>query len=186
MTLAAAVCSEPVWAMLPCAFFALLWGVAASHKMLSWRVFAQQLADYRLLPDGLAASAAVLLPLLEAALAASWLYPAGRPLAATMSALLLAAYAGGMAYNLRRGRDTIACGCGGDDGQVIRWALVWRNLALAAVAVAAWPLAPSNAPVRAMGWVDWLSVDAGALALLGIYAALNQILANLPPQRLLR
>lgn len=177
--------ADPVLTMLPSAFFALLFGVAATHKLLAWRLFQQQVADYRVLPRGLDTPAAALLPVCEALLALGWLASATRPLAALASALLLAAYAGAMAWNLRQGRDTIDCGCGGADGsQVIRWALVWRNLLLAAPALAmAWTAAAE--PSRALGWIDWLSVDAGALALMGIYLAVNQILANLPPQRVL-
>ncbi|MES2259355.1 MAG: MauE/DoxX family redox-associated membrane protein [Pseudomonadota bacterium] len=175
---------DPVLTMLPSAFFALLFGIGASHKLLSWRLFQQQVADYRVLPRALNTPAAVVLPLCEALLSLAWLDGASRPFAAPLSALLLAAYAGAMAWNLRLGRDTIDCGCGGADGsQVIRWALVWRNAALAALALLL--SASANEAARELGWVDWLSVDAGALALMGMYFAVNQIFANLPPQRVL-
>lgn len=187
---------DPVLTLLPGAFFALLFGIAAVHKLLSWRLFEQQVRDYRVLPRTLAAPAAALIPVAEALLAAGWLDERSRTFAALGSALLLATYAGAMGWNLRQGRDTIDCGCGGTDGtQVIRPALVARNLALAGMSLALSALSalsslalsstalPSAA--RPLGWLDWLTVDAGALALLGLYVALNQILANLPPQRVL-
>lgn len=179
---------DPVLTLLPGAFFALLFGIAAVHKLLSWRLFEQQVRDYRVLPRGLATPAAALIPVAEALLAAGWLDERSRAFAALGSALLLAAYAGAMGWNLRQGRDTIDCGCGGTDGtQVIRPALVARNLALAGMALALSALSSMAMPsaARPLGWVDWLTVDAGALALLGLYVALNQILANLPPQRVL-
>lgn len=181
------VLADPVLAMLPGAFFTLLFGIAASHKLTSWRLFEQQVADYRVLPRTWATPAAVLLPAGEGLLALGWLDPHSRLMVATLSGLLLAAYAVAMAWNLARGRDRIDCGCGGVDGsQVIRPALVVRNLTLAGLAgllARAAVLTPQV--TRIVGWVDWISVSAGALALLGLYTTANQILANLPPQRVL-
>jgi hypothetical protein len=177
--------ADPVMVMLPAAFFALLFGVAATHKLLSWRLFQQQVADYRVLPRSLNSPAALALPAAEALLALGWLADGSRPAAAVGTALLLAAYAAAMGWNLRQGRDTIDCGCGGADGsQVIRRALVGRNLLLAVIAFPL-ALAPSQAALRAPGWIDWLSIDAGALVLMGMYLIVNQIFANLPPQRVL-
>lgn len=179
--------AEPVLTLLPSAFFTLLLGIAATHKLTAWRVFEQQVADYRVLPKAWTGIAAVLLPAAEALLALGWLADGTRAPAAGLTALLLATYAGAMAWNLRQGRDFIDCGCGGVDGaQVIRPALVARNLLLAAVA-AAMALWTSHLPLatRVPGWIDWLSVFAGAAALLGIHVTVNQILANLPPQRVL-
>lgn len=179
--------NDPVIVMLPSGFFAILFGIAASHKLLAWSLFRQQLADYRVLPAGWVAPAAVLLPAAELLLALGWLDAAYRPAAAACSALALLAYAAAMAWNLARGRDLIDCGCGGTDGsQVIRPALVVRNLVLAALAL---PLSfagnLAGPDMRAMAWVDWITVFAGALAVMGVYVAINQILANLPPQRVL-
>lgn len=175
--------ADPVLTLLPGAFFALLFGIAATHKLLAWRVFQQQVIDYKVLPRALGTPAAVAVPVLEILAAVGWLDAATRPAAALLSAALLAAYAGAMAWNLRQGRDTIDCGCGGGDGtQVIRWALVVRNVLLA---LAALPLMLSPDLTREPGWIDWLSIDAGALVLMGMYIALNQVLANLPPQRVL-
>jgi hypothetical protein len=177
--------ADPVLVMLPAAFFTLLFGVAATHKLLSWRLFQQQVADYRVLPRSLNTPAALALPAAEAVLALAWLTDGNRPAAAVGTALLLIAYAAAMGWNLRQGRDTIDCGCGGTDGsQVIRWALVGRNLVLAAISLAL-ALAPAQASLRTPGWIDWLSIDAGALVLMGLYLIVNQIFANLPPQRVL-
>jgi hypothetical protein len=181
------VVADPVLTMLPGAFFALLFGVAATHKFTSWRVFEQQVADYRVLPRGWTTPAAALIPVVEALLALGWLAEGLRPVVAMLSALVLAGYGAAMEWNLLQGRDTIDCGCGGVDGsQVIRPALVVRNLILAGLA-AALALAAAYVPpaARLVGWVDWISVFAGALALLGMYTTANQILANLPPQRVL-
>ena len=179
--------ADPVLTMLPSAFFTLLFGIAAAHKFTAWRVFEQHVADYRVLPRAWVTPAATLIPLCEALLALGWLAESMRPLVAMLSAILLALYGAAMECNLAEGRDTIDCGCGSVDGaQVIRPALVVRNLLLAGLAAAlaaAAMLVPQ--PTRQVGWVDWISVFAGALALLGMYTTANQILANLPPQRVL-
>lgn len=183
--------ADPVLVLLPGAFFALLFGIAATHKLLAWRVFQQQVIDYKVLPRVLETPAAIAVPALEVLAALGWLDGATRPAAALLSAALLGIYAGAMAWNLRRGRDTIDCGCGGADGaQVIRWALVVRNglLALAALPLAApveLAIGLASGLAREPGWIDWLSINAGALVLMGMYIALNQVLANLPPQRVL-
>ena len=177
--------ADPVLTLLPSAFFALLLGIAAVHKALDWSLFRQQLADYRVLPRRLEGSAAVLVPVLEAVLALAWLNGPSRQLAALGTIVLLAAYALAMAHNLRLGRDTIDCGCGGGDGsQTIRWALVWRNSGVAALA-APFLLGVVVGP-RPISWIDWVSVDGGALVMMGLYLIVNQILANFPPQRALR
>ncbi len=175
--------ADPVLTMMPSAFFTLLFGVAASHKLSAWRVFEQQVADYRVLPKAWTSIAAAALPLLEALLSLGWLAEILRTPVAVVSALLLAVYGAAMAWNLAQGRDTIDCGCGSPDAaQVIRPALVVRNLLLAALAVT---LAAAPLATRTTSWVDWITVFGGALALLGIYVTANQILANLPPQRVL-
>lgn len=179
--------ADPVPTMLASAFFALLFGTAATHKLLSWHLFKQQLGDYRILPRAWNTPAAVLVPAAEALLALSWLSDPTRPPAALLSASLLAVYGAAMAWNLSKGRDTIDCGCGGTDGaQVIRPALVVRNLLLACASAGLALSVPSaQQGMRAIGWIDWISVVAGALALLGMYAVTNQLLANMPPQRVL-
>jgi hypothetical protein len=175
---------DPVLVLLASAFFCLLWGMAATHKALDRALFAQQLGDYRVLPPALLPLAVVLLPLLEAGTALGWLNATSRPLAALASAALFSLYGAAIGHNLRAGRDSIDCGCGGEAGQSIRWALVARNAVLALVAL---PFALGlHANGRAMGWIDWVSVDAGALALIGLYLIGNQIWANFPPQRALR
>lgn len=177
--------ADPVLALLGAAFFALLFGKAIAHKLLAWKLFHQQVEDYRILPRSLVMPAAAGLPMLEALAAMGWMDARTRPAAALLSALLLALYAGAIGWNLRRGRDMIDCGCGAPDGtQVIRWALVGRNLALCAVALGIGGIG-GHTGQRPLAWVDWLSINAGALVLMGVYAAFNQMLANLPPQRVL-
>jgi hypothetical protein len=78
-----------------------------------------------------------------------------------------------VAINLSRGHTRIQCGCGGLD-QPLSPALVARNLALMALAVAAACPATERTPV----WLDYGAVALTTLALYGLYALANTLLRN--------
>jgi len=164
-------------------FFAFLWALAALHKALNWSMYRDQLRDYRVLPEAAVFWFALLLPIVEAALAFSWLFDDSRGWAVMATAVLLLAYAAAMAYNLMHGRDSIDCGCGGA-GQAIRWGLVTRNLVLAVAAISLGLLEP--VALRPLLWMDYVTIAAAALAIYAFYIICNQLLANNPPQRWVR
>ncbi len=162
---------------------ALLWIVAAVHKVREFEVFSVVLADYRLVPARATQACAVAVIVLEPGLGIGLMIPATRNLALAGSALLLVAYAAAMAVNLQRGRRFIDCGCAGAAGrQPLSGWLVARNLLLAALALAA--MLPVQA--RPLLWFDAITVAAaiGAAALL--YAASNRLVANGPDLARLR
>ncbi len=138
--------------------------------------------NYRLLPTGLARPVAYLIPPVElligaALLAASgwWLPPAG-------AALLLLLFAAAMGVNLGRGRVEIDCGCFvGLLRQRLSWTLVARNLLLAAALLA---VAGAAGTGRAMGWLDVVTIAAGAGALLLIWAISGRLFGTAPRGRL--
>jgi hypothetical protein len=132
----------------------------AAHKLAGHAAFRATLEEYRLLPPALVPLVAVGLTVLEALLAGGLAWPAVRPPAAAGGAALLAVYGGAIAVNLRRGRVSIDCGCGGP-GHGLSWLLVWRNVAL--VGLAAVAAAPPAA--RALGALD-VGVLVAALATL--------------------
>lgn len=157
------------------AALALLFASAARHKLADRAAFRRALAAYRLLPPALVATAAVVIPAAEIALAASLLAPAP---AATVGGVgvvaLLAGYAAAIAINLVRGRTAIDCGCGGPDArQPIGWWLVVRNAGLAAAAAAT--LAPT-AP-RSLHWIDGLTFAGGLAVLAGAWTAAHGLAA---------
>jgi hypothetical protein len=117
-------------------------GRAVLHKLADFAEFRQNVIDYRLVPERLAGPVAVVLAGGEALAVILLLVPGFRTVGASVAALLLASYAAAMAINLSRGRTSIDCGCGGP-AQSISWALVGRNVLLAALA------APAAAPVLA-------------------------------------
>ncbi len=148
---------DPVLARACGAAIAVVLLTGAWQKLRDMAVFEASVDLYRLLPDGLVPLFARGFPLLEA-------------LAGT--ALLF-----GVVLNLLRGHTTIDCGCGGADGHTtLSWALPARNAVLLLVAV----LGGQDGSGRALMWIDYLSVAGGTLALVGLYATANQLMANHP------
>jgi hypothetical protein len=156
---------------------ALLFLVAASHKLRDPTRFRATFAEYRLVPPALAGPTAALLVLVEVAVAGALAVPALRVPGRVAAAGLLVVYAGAVAVNLGRGRRDLDCGCAGPAArQPISGWLVARNGVLAAVALTG--LAPAGA--RPLVWVDAVTVVATTAALAALYAALDRLLANRP------
>ena len=82
------------------AALALLWLVAASHKLRDLLRFRAALAGYALVPESAVRALAALVIALELALGVTLLAPAAGAYPALASAALLAAYAGAIALNL--------------------------------------------------------------------------------------
>ena len=174
---------DPVMLLVVVLSLALLWIVAAAHKLRGFAGFSVVLADYRLVPKRAAHACAVAVIAMELGLGTGLLIPAMRSFALAGSALLLVTYAAAIAVNLVRGRRFIDCGCMGPVGhQPLSGWLVARNLSLALLALAA--LLPVQG--RALVWLDAVTVAAaiGSAALL--YAAANRLIANGPDLARLR
>ncbi|WDF72039.1 MauE/DoxX family redox-associated membrane protein [Novosphingobium sp. KACC 22771] len=100
------------------------------------RLLGGVVGNYRLLPDGLVAPVAALLPWGEMAMGLALVSAAFSPLSGRAGALagggVLLLFGWAMAVNLRRGRGFIDCGCGHAElRQPLSWMLVVRNLVLA-------------------------------------------------------
>ncbi len=143
---------------------------AALHKLRDMTEFRGVLAAYRLLPASLVSVVAWLVVAAEVGLGVGALLQI--PLALLGGAFLLGAYALAMGVNLSRGRRFIDCGCGGD-AQPITWGLIVRNAALVGVCA----LATLEPVSRGFGWIDLVSIGAGAAACGLLYGAVNQLLA---------
>lgn len=158
--------------------FSLLFLMAAVHKLSAPQRFLATLREYRLLPPALLAPAAVAIMALEVLLGLGWLFAWQLPLTGTLSAALLAVYAGAMAINLRRGRRHISCGCSfaSEERREPRLSgiLPLRNVLMAAVALLA--LLPASS--RELTWLDDLSLGAALLASMLIYGGANQLISN--------
>jgi hypothetical protein len=156
---------------------ALLFFVAASHKLRDLGRFRATLGEYRLLPAGLTPLAAVLVVAVEVAAAGALLVPGARAAGLLAAAAVLVLYGAAIAINLARGRRDLDCGCAGPAvRRPISGALVVRNAALAALALAGLlPVRP-----RALLWVDALTVAGATAALAAFYASLDRVIAYAP------
>ncbi len=109
---------------------ALIFLTAAVGKFRHRPVFQGVVANYRLLPESAVPAFALLLPPVEAAVAAALLFtPSSWP--AVSAAALLILFSAAMAINIRRGRRHIDCGCFQSAlKQTLSWILVARNTGL--------------------------------------------------------
>jgi hypothetical protein len=124
----------PLLSCMGAGVLALVFARSAAHKVAEFSFFSATLGEYRLLPALFIGPTAMTLAVLEVVAIGMLLILDSRPVGAGLAAFLLSLYALAMAINLYRGRLRIDCGCGGP-GQMISWALVIRNLTLAAVAI---------------------------------------------------
>ncbi len=127
---------------------ALLFAIAAAHKLATWQAWIDVLRQYALLPPAAVPSVASFLPICEATIAVGLVLPGQRHAAAAAGAGLLLLYAGAMAANLRRGRNHIDCGCfGGRARRTLSQWMPWRNVALS-VCTGLLTIVPSTQAVR--------------------------------------
>ncbi len=158
--------------------FGLLFLLAAVHKLTALQRFRTTLSAYEILPRWLIAPVSISVPVIEGLLGAAWLLAIQPVWVALASAVLLGSYTSAIAINLLRGRIHIDCGCSmgsyaGRD-QLLSWGLVARNAILVMATLTA-TMSPSG---RAVGFVDYVTLVAGLLAIVLLYAAANQLLSN--------
>lgn len=178
---------DPVLTRAAGAALAVIFIAGAWQKLRDAELFRGAVENYRLLPDAMVGPFSRLLPLWELAAGALLLFPATRAAAGGLALPLLLAVTGAVAVNLLRGRRDFDCGCGGLAAghvgeQTLGWGLVLRNGVLAAALL----LALREDVSRPLVWVDYLSVAGGTLALIGLYIAANQLMANQPRLQALR
>jgi hypothetical protein len=110
---------------------ALVFLTAALGKLRHRLEFQGVVANYRLLPEFAVPAFALVLPFLEAIVAAALLF-ARSSWPAVGAAVLLILFAVAMAINILRGRRHIDCGCFQSAlKQTLNWILVARNVGLA-------------------------------------------------------
>lgn len=153
---------------------ALVFVTAAAGKLKYRHELTGVVANYRLLPESLAAAAAWTVLGLEV-LAALLLASGVRAQAGAALAIgLLCVFALAMAINLARGRREIDCGCFQSGlRQTLSAGLIVRNLLLAA-ALAPVLAAATAAPAGPLQWADGLGAGLAAYAL---YRAFDQLLS---------
>ena len=169
------VALDPVLRLTLCGALALLFLVAAIHKLRDLRGFRRAVREYALLPPSWLTWTPVAVAAVELTLAMGLVLPWAGPVPGLAGAAVLALYTSAIAINLYRGRRHIDCGCAGPAGSVpIGRGLVVRNAVLIAAALACTvPAAP-----RSLVWLDAVTVCGGIVALALLYAAADVGLAN--------
>lgn len=182
---------DPLFIQVTAMGFALIFALAALHKMSDKNSFLAILKAYEILPSFTLRIFALTIPIFELLLALGWLQ-AGLlgsiyPMTALASAGLLMVYGLAIAVNLQRGRTDIDCGCnlassrkstttheGKNSPQSISANLVWRNLCLALLTLAT--LAPTLS--RELGAIDYIGLAGSLLVLILLYGSLTQLMAT--------
>lgn len=117
-----------------CVILAAVFVAAAVPKLIEPGNFANDLLNYRLLPESLVGFVALFVPALELMIAGALLWPRYQRGAALLSTLLLLGFAAAMAQARIRGID-LSCGCfGAAFESKVSWLTVARSLLLAAMA----------------------------------------------------
>lgn len=147
---------------------ATLFAAAARHKLSDPERFREVVRNYKLLQDAWVSLSAAILIALEVSAAVLVLLAATRPIGAQLSAGLLASYAVAMAINLRRGRLNLDCGCVGvGRRQPVRWWMVGRNAAMAALAL----VASQTMTTRELTALDGITIVGATASLALLYTA---------------
>ncbi len=161
---------------------ALVFASAAGAKLRHRRELAGVVANYRLLPEALAAPAAWLILALEVLTAASLASGVRLAAGAALAIALLGAFALAMGVNLARGRREIDCGCFQSGlRQRLSVPLLARNLLIAAALTPLLGAAP-GLPGPPLEWIDAFGAGLAAYALYRVFGellALRQSAAQL-------
>jgi uncharacterized membrane protein YphA (DoxX/SURF4 family) len=162
---------DPVFACVLAGCTALLFAGAAIHKWRDYAGFREVLVRYEVLPESAARALAWCVPLLESLVAAALLLPPTRACALAGAGLMLVAYASAIALNLRRGRRSLECGCGGPARQAIAPWMAWRNLLIAALL----PLALPRQGARPLTLLDAATIVMAVCALALLYRSIERL-----------
>jgi hypothetical protein len=159
----------------------LVFAAAVGGKIKHRHELAGVVANYRLLPGRLAASAAWMIVGLECLAALSLLTGAWLAAGAALAIALLGGFALAMGINLARGRREIDCGCFQSGlRQRLSAGLVARNLLIAAMLA---PLFAAGGPITTpLQWVDGLGAGLTAYSLCQVFGqvlSLRQLSAEL-------
>ena len=170
---------DPLFLNASAVFIALFFLLSGIHKAMHYSDFVQTLMDYQLLPDRLAAIAAMVLSLAEITIGCALMFSVTvLPLAllpsAAAAALFLALYSLAMAANIYRGIH-IDCGCTFQQREIrlSRWHLL-RNALLIGLAL----LTHLPATDRVLNPLDAVNTLATIMGLGLLYLSTENLLAN--------
>ncbi len=166
---------DPVSVHAAAAAMGIILITGALAKLRDLELFRYSVENYGLLGSTGSALVARVLPVAELLAGITLILETTRLLGVVLGLGVMAVVTGAVTINLLRGMGRLECGCG-TGGQRISWGLVVRNAFLSsAIALSAADELP-----RTLGALDYFSVAGAILALLALYACVNQLLANQP------
>jgi hypothetical protein len=170
---------DPAIGLLLVAGIAVLLASAGIHKLRDLSRFEEIFTSYDVIPGAARWRLPRALPFVEIGVAAAVLYDPLRPYAGIAAILLWSSYAAAIQLNLHRGRENIACGCGGPDDRspIAPWK-VWRNLLLCAAAASS--LIPWAA--RPLSFTDAVTILFGLLTISLLYLSVDRLLDDVAPR----
>jgi hypothetical protein len=165
--------ADPGFALTARWALALVFILAAIHKLKAPAAFETTLKNYRLLPERLLTASSYLIICIELLAVAALLM--NSRLGSGVAAGLLVIYTFSISINLVRGRVDIDCGCSGPAiRQTLSAWLVVRNIGLLAAALLT---LPASAP-RPLTLLDWYTTLAAIVTFALIYLAINYLSAT--------
>ncbi|MFT4563137.1 MAG: hypothetical protein ACI9BW_002891, partial [Gammaproteobacteria bacterium] len=168
---------DPIVILIANYSIALLFGLASYGKLSAFRVFCVTLEEYQLIPVKLVTVVAAVVTGLEVLISLGAFWQPVAQFAMFAASLLLSMYAAAIGINLVRGRRDIDCGCTGPARrQLLSGWLLLRNTGLILVALLG-AAVPSERIVVA---ADLVLVALALIAVMAIYAAINQLMVNAP------
>lgn len=186
MTGLADIPADPVVARSLGAALAVIFLAGAWQKFREFEEFRGNVEAYGLLPSFMLLPVTLAVPVIEGLAGLLLLSVSTRMIGLGLGVGLLAVVTTAIVINLLRGNRDIDCGCGGlfshVGEQILGWGLVARNTVLLAGLL----VSVADNTLRPMTWIDFFSVACGTLALLGLYASANQLMANHPRLTALR
>jgi len=108
-------------------FYAIIFAVAAQHKIAHWQRFKASVSAYAIVPGFLVTFSTGSLTFAELVIIGALVFV--QPIGLFLSGVLLTIYLIAMAINMARGRHFIDCGCG-DEPSPLSPALLFRNMLL--------------------------------------------------------
>lgn len=165
---------DPVLTHAAAASIAAVLLIGGIEKLREPILFADALANYRLIPTAAVPAMARLLPAAELVAGAMLLPLGSRGIGALLALSLLLLVTAAVAINVLRGRTRIDCGCGFQVHMPLSTGLLLRNLLLIGLTLAA--AAPTL--TRSTVWLDLVAIAFSTLFMLGSYFVANALLSQ--------
>lgn len=162
-----------LWIISTSTFLVMLFIRALVHKASDLARFTGYLSSYEVLPQASLTTVTYGLIFIEALTVVLLIVSQFTQIGAAFAIGILLTYAAVIALNVYKGNLEIECGCGGP-AMYLSYGLVWRNLAIATMALPLFLIAR-----QPISFTDTAVAVASGAVLYLLYVAIEQLMANL-------